>query len=241
MQRGLFIFILLLFFASFCSIDANAASLKDVNANVTLDGKFSDWTGKPELDGLGNSGMNPQYDIEVVKYITDNTYLYLYTKRKSGSKADPWNFSVVITDAKSNKNRLVNLFNSGIKVSSAVFDIETTFSKGMDTVSVGYNGQSLERTLAVSADGKEIEFRIPLKNVGLDGFNQMVQFAVLSPSNNTGGIYWLPNLYPITITTGSTGWQIPSILFFMGVFLTAFMAYRNSGHIFLVKKCKKKQ
>lgn len=227
MRRGLLTWVMLIFFTAICTLNVQAAAFNNSQADVKIDGNFSDWEGKPELNIQDENVKDPKYIITDLRYITDSSYLYLYVKRSSGAKSDPWHFSVVITNAASGKNEYVDLFNTGKKVLLPVFDVTTTFDKGLNLVNVGYNGTITETTMSASNNGKEIEFRIPLSIAGLDGFSEEVQFALLSDAGD-GTSYWVPGNYPITITTGPTGWQYTSALLFIGVSCMAFAVYRKS-------------
>ena len=95
-------------------------------------------------------------------------------------------------------------------------------------VKVGFDGEDIEETYSSSMDGKEIEFRIPLQKVGLDGLNKQIEFTLKSGNNeNHTDIDWLPDGYPITITTGPTFWELSSVLFFAVVSYTAYRVYKR--------------
>lgn len=227
MRRSFIICILILLFSIGFSTNAKAESTSTIKTDIKIDGDFSDWNGKPEISDLKHDIKNPKSDIVDMKYIADNDDLYLYVERLSGSKSEPWHFSVIIPNAPTGQNKLIDLFNKGKQTFVPVFDITTTFDKGLNLVNVSYNGQSVDTTLSCSSNGKEIEFKIPLSMVGLSGINQEVQFVIQSDNGDGNIADWSPNEYPITITTGPTGWIVTSVLFFIGVSCLAFMVCKK--------------
>lgn len=188
-----------------------------INSGITLDGSFSDWAGKPDVIDIKNDIKSPQNDFIDVKYITDDEYLYLYAERLAASKNNPWHFEVIIPNGITGQNEEVNLFNNGKASFLPVFDVTVSFQKNLNLVTIGYSGQTLETTLSSSANGKAIEFRIPLSKVGLSGPNHEIQFALKSDPDKNNNIDYLPDAYPITLTTGPTGGIYTSVIFFVGV------------------------
>jgi hypothetical protein len=215
--------LVILFFTIVLSVPTVAAHAAAINAGITLDGNFSDWNGKPGVSDGKHDVNNTENDFINTKYIADNNYLYLYVERLAASKNAPWHFKVIIPNGVSGQNKNINLFNKGKLSFVPVFDVTVSFEKSLNLVSVSYNGQSIESTLSSSPNGKIIEFRIPLDRVGLSGFSKEIQFALQSDSDKDNNADWLPEAYPITLTTGPTGAVITSIIFFLGV---SFLVYR---------------
>jgi hypothetical protein len=210
--------------STFC-ISAKAAP---INPGITLDGNFTDWDGKPAVSDVKHDVKNTKNDFINTKYIADNNYLYLYVERLAASKNAPWHFEVVIPNGVCGQNKNIDLFNKGKLSFVPVFDVTVSFEKSLTLVTVSCNEQSIESTLSSSANGKIIEFRIPLDKVGLRGFNKEIQFTLLSDSDEGDNADWLPDAYPITLTTGPTGAIITSILFFLGV---SFLVYSVKGKV----------
>ena len=198
-------------------------------SGITLDGNFDDWEGKPELNDAKHDTKSPWLDFLDIKYIADNEYLYLYVERLAAKKSEPWQLGVVIFNAVSGQTELQYPFGQRIPVNAPQFDITTSFpgSKNEALVNVSFNGQDLESTFSSSNNDKEVEFRIPLSKVGLDGFNKQVKFAIKSGFEKNTVIDWAPDKYEITMTTGPTGSEISSIFFFIVISLMAFKIYRS--------------
>ena len=229
MKRKYKIMLLLLFFTIFLSTATSTFTITThaatINPGITLDGDFTDWNGKPEISDIKHDIKSPAMDFINAKYIADNNYLYLYVERLAASKSQPWHFQVIIPNGTSGQNKNINLFNRGKISFVPVFDVNTSLEKSTTLVTVSYSGQTIETTLSSSSNGRSIEFRIPLNMVGLSGFDHEVQFTLLSDKDDEGTVDMLPDAYPITITTGPTGFMFTSILFFIGI---SFMAFRRT-------------
>lgn len=215
-KKGILIGLLIIFVTSIYTIKASADSNVGNKSDIKLDGVFKDWVDRPEIN-VEKDDENLNNQIELIKYMADNNYLYLYVKKNATSKIEQEQFSVIITNAISGRNKQVQLFNKGKTVSAALFDITTSNLNGRTLVQVSYNNQNIETTLSGSKDCMEIEFRIPLSKVGLNGLNKEVQFALRFGGDKNGEYVWLPKDYPITIATGSSGAQYTSVIFFLGV------------------------
>ena len=197
-------------------------------SGISLDGNFDDWVGKPELSDPNKDTKGPWMDFLNVKYIADNEYLYIYVERLAAKKSEPWHFDVVIFNAVSGQPQLQYPFGQSESIYAPQFDITTSFpsSKNEALVNVSFDGQNIENTFTSSNNNKEIEFRIPLSKVGLDGFNKQIKFAFKSDTTSGAVIDWVPDKYEITMTTGPTGSKISSILFFIVVSLIAYRTYK---------------
>ncbi|CAG9613065.1 hypothetical protein BACCIP111899_02260 [Bacillus rhizoplanae] len=202
---------------------------------ITIDGNFSDWNNMPYVsDTKGDvpNGMNNE-DITGVKYYSDGEYLYLYVERQSAghSNQDGWTFHVIFPDAKqggrSNSESIeVNGKCQMIQYHHSIVNLIS--GKGNQySISVD-SGKYQEQTFSVSSDKKELEFRVPLKEFGLDKQKE-IRFALKSnisgevcPAKNT--IDWVPDRDGwITIDNGPTLWQFSAIV---GFGIVGFAAYR---------------
>ena len=219
-------FLLLIIFTFATKTFAQNTPVK--TSGITLDGNFEDWVGKPELSDPKQETKGPWQDFLEVKYIADNEYLYLYVERLAAKKSEPWHFSVVIFNNVSGQPQLQYPFGQSQSVYAPQFDIVTSFpsSKNNALVNVSFNGEDIESTFSSSNNDKEIEFRVPLSKVGLDGFNKQVKFALKSDTEDNAVIDWVPDRYAITMTTGPTGSEITSIFFFIVISLIVYRIYK---------------
>lgn len=236
------VFIILLILAAvFLNSSKVYAASTSLNSGIVLDGNFNDWDGKPYIMDTKHDTENTWQDFNEVKYCTDNQYLYLDVQRLSANKAQPWNFSVVILNALKGDKQAQYIYGASNPIYAPQFDITTSFTDNKSNngaiVDVSFDGDDIEDTYSCSNNGKEIEFRIPLQKVGLDGISKMISFMLKSSS--TQGIYnidWVPNGYPIVITTGPTFWQLSSIVFLTAVSIAAFKIYRKTYMENIMKK-----
>lgn len=202
---------------------------------ITIDGNFSDWNNMPYVsDTKGDvpNGMNNE-DITGVKYYSDGEYLYLYVERQSAghSKQDGWTFHVIFPDAKqggrgNSESIEVNGKCQMVQYRYAIVNLIS--GKGNEYSLNVDSGKYQEQTLSVSNNKKEMEFRVPLKEFGLDGQKE-IRFALKSnvngevcPAKNT--IDWVPDGDGwINIDNGPTLWQFSAII---GFGIAGFAAYR---------------
>lgn len=228
LKTGLKIVMFLLLITFACTSKTFAENPLVKTSGITLDGNFNDWVGKPELTDTKHDIKSPWLDFLTVKYIADNEYLYVYVERLAAKKSEPWHFDVVIFNAVSGQPQLQYPFGQSESVYAPQFDITTSFpgSRNKALVNVSFNGQDIESIFSSSNNDKEIEFRIPLSKVGLDGFNKQIKFAIKSDIDDDGVIDWVPDKYAITLTTGPTGAVISSIVFFIVVSLIAYRTYK---------------
>ncbi|MGG2067175.1 Firmicu-CTERM sorting domain-containing protein [Bacillus sp. S14(2024)] len=202
---------------------------------ITIDGNFSDWNNMPYVsDRKGDvpNGMNNE-DITGVKYYSDGEYLYLYVERQSAghSKQDGWTFHVIFPDAKqggrgNSESIEVNGKCQMVQYRYAIVNLIS--GKGNEYSLNVDSGKYQEQTLSVSDNKKEMEFRVPLKEFGLDKQKE-IRFALKSnvngevcPAKNT--IDWVPDRDGwINIDNGPTLWQFSAII---GFGIAGFAAYR---------------
>lgn len=224
------IILLLLMFIFASPIKAFAAN--SAASNIILDGNFDDWSDKPFVSDVKQNEKSPWLDILKVGYFSDKQYLYLKVERLSANKSEPWHFNVVVLNAIKGQKQLQYPFGQSKSVYAPQFDISTNYSGNKSNngaiVNVSFNRENIESTFSASSNGKEIEFRIPLAKVGLDGLNKEIQFMLKSDVDpKTGEIDWVPNARPIIITTGPTFWQLSSIVCFIAVSFITYRIYKN--------------
>lgn len=256
MKNRLKIILLLLIFTFISSTKVLAAN--STTNKIIIDGNFEDWKNKPSVSDSKHDIKSPWLDFVQVEYFADDKYLYLDVQRQSAKKSEPWHFNVVILNAVKGKKQLQYPFGYNKPVYAPQFDISTYYTdekscKGA-LVNVSFNGENIEKTFSVSNDGKEIEFRIPLSKVGLDGLNKEIQFMLKSDVNEKNGdnnqskqkegdnnqwgrnggddnktnvVDWAPNDRPIIITTGPTFWQLSSVFLFTTVSFMAYGVYKK--------------
>jgi hypothetical protein len=199
---------------------------------IVLDGSFTDWENKPLVRDPKNDSNSPYNDFQQVRYIADKDYLYLYVERLAANKSEPWHFNVIILNAVKGQNNVQVPSGATKSINGEVFDITTHYAENKSGtqafVTVSFNGRDLESTLSVSNNAKEIEIRIPLDQVGLDGFNKEVKFVLRSEGNSEGEIDWLPDRDYILVATGSTGWKLSTAVMFIFASVVVYKMYGAS-------------
>lgn len=237
MKSRLKIAALLLIFLTCIFSTRVIATASPVNSSgITIDGDFSDWNGKPEVSDPKHDIKSPWLDFLNVKYIADDKYLYLYVERLAAEKSQPWHFNVIILNgANGNKYEQAMPWRD-TPIYAPQFDIITDYESSRNSngavVTVSFDGQNVESTFSASNNAKEIEFRIPLEKVGLDGLNKEIEFTLKSDKDEKTGDYdWVPDGRSITVTTGPTFWQLSSIFFFIVVSFIAYRIYRKKKEL----------
>ena len=229
MRNKLFIFMLLVLI-----LIPNAHVFADTQSNIELDGHFEEWVDKPFVDDPKHDSGDTWNDFLNVGYFADNEYLYLNVERLSAKKSEPWRFYVVMLNAY--EGNAVEQYPFGNDpVYAPQFEIVIQYD-GMKShngieVNVFFEGDLVETTLSSDNNAKEIEFRVPLKSVGLDVLNKEVEFMLKSDDDSREDVDWVADGRPIIITTGPTLAEFTSIIFFSGV---SFAAYKT------IKKRNKK-
>lgn len=204
----------------------NAHVFADTQNNIELNGNFEDWLDKPSVSDQKHDSGDTWKDLLNVGYFADDEYLYLRVERLSANKSEPWRFYVVMLNAV--KGGTIDQYPYGDEpVYAPQFEILTEFDdkkshNGIE-VSVFFEGSQLETTLSSENNAKEIEFRVPLESVGLNGLNKDIQFMIKSNDVNREEVDWIAEGRPIIITTGPTFYQFTTIVFFGGV---SFVAYK---------------
>lgn len=218
---------------------------------IKIDCNFDDWRNKPYYIDYKHDIKSTELNFLMVKYFTDDEYLYLYVERQSAKKSKPWDFQVIILNAEKGKEdyeeiptqykyyKKHNYYRpyKFEEMGYVSFDISSNYDnykghKGIP-VKISMDGEVIETTLSASNNSKSIEFRIPLEKVGLDGPNKEIKFMLKSGYDKKAkkqGEYpydWVPNGKPIIITTGPTYWQSSSIIFFIAVSFISYRIYRK--------------
>ncbi|MDC2866945.1 Firmicu-CTERM sorting domain-containing protein [Bacillus sp. BP-3] len=202
---------------------------------ITIDGDFSDWNNMPYVSdpkGDAPSGMNHE-DITGVKYYSDGEYLYLYVERQSaGHHKNSWTFHVVFPYAKQGGQEKWEYVDIDGKCQMMQYRYPIVWvgevGKGNQYAVKVTAGSYQEQTLSVSSNKKQVEFRVPLKEFGLDKQRE-IRFGLKSnvsgqvcPAKNT--IDWVPDRDGwIYIDNGPTVWQFSAIA---GFGIVGFAAYR---------------
>jgi hypothetical protein len=230
LKNRFYIIVLLLMFIFISPMRSFAANSSA--SDIILDGNFDDWSDKPFVSDAKHDEKSPWLDFLEVRYFADNQYLYLKVERLSANKSEPWHFNVVVLNAVSGQKQIQYPFGQSKPVYAPQFDINTEYngnkSNSGDVVTVSFNGENIESTFSASNNGKEIEFKIPLSQVGLDGLNKEIQFMLKSDiDSKTGQTDWAPEGRSIIITTGPTFWQLSSIFSFIVVSFIAYGIYRK--------------
>lgn len=223
--RIVFVLLLIMFVPS-------ARVLAADSTNIVIDGNFQDWSDKPYVEDPKHDIKSPWLDFLGVGYYADDKYLYLHVIRQAANKSEPWHFNVVMLNGTKGPTLPQYLFGSTKPVYAPQFDVTTYYTSNSShngiVVKVSFNGQQLESTFSSNNNAKEIEFRVPLASVGLDGVNKEVKFVLKSDVKDV--VDWAPER-PIIITTGPTLWQISSVFFFIIVSAAAYRVYKNKASV----------
>ncbi len=191
------------------------------DAPIAIDGAFRDWDGKPYIADSKHDVKTPASDITALSFIADNKYLYLSVERIAAKKSEPWNLSVIMINGSEGEMYPQDI--PGYKAfSSPQFDIICDYNnsnnKSKMLINVYLDGVKLESSFSGSANGKNIEFRLPLEKVGLSGKNKSIMFTVKS-QNDKKEADWVPDGKTIVVTTGPSLWTFSYVIFFGFVFL----------------------
>jgi len=202
--------------------------------SIVIDGNFNEWNGKTSYNDAKHDIKSNWLDFEEVKYFADDKYLYLYVTRGAAEKSSLWSFDVVIFNGVKGTKYTQYPFGQKQPVYAPKFDVVVDYTDKKNhngtTVNVSFDGDALETTFSAANNAKEIEFRVPLDRVGLDGLNKEVKFALKSEKDGkTGEIDWVADEGPIVITTGPTLWQVSSLILFGFVTFSAYTIYKRKN------------
>ncbi|WP_297522789.1 hypothetical protein [uncultured Clostridium sp.] len=190
-------------------------------SEIILDGNFSDWNNKVGLTDVAGDSSNSDEDLKSMKYYSDGQTLYFYFERYDltnpywdiqliffngtghlGSHYTPW-------DNPKDSFNWKNIMATTVTVN--VSKSRTSSNKPKITTNLGGSFDSS------SQDGREIEFSIPLKSIGL--VDKEIQFAAKSdPSAYAPNIDWIPENGPIIIVDGPIFGNL-SFIFIILIFL----------------------
>lgn len=218
MRNKLIIFLLLLL-VLVPNAQVFAEETNDAEHGIELDGDFKDWKDKPSVKDKKHDSGQTWTDFLEVGYFADDEYLYLRVDRQSAKKSEPWHFNVVMLNA-----------TVGNPIEQYPFGDEPIYAPQFDIVTdnqiveVNFEGEQLESTLSAASNEKEIEFRVPLASVGLDGLNKEVEFMLKSNEENREEVDWVADGRPIIITTGPTLSEFTTIICFASI---SFIAYKT--------------
>lgn len=231
MKKGFNIFIFVLLFTIISSTRVFAAN-SAAASGIVIDGSFEDWQDKPLYSDYEHDIKSPWLDFLNVRYYADEKYLYLYVTRQAAHKSLPWNFDVVILNGVKGTKYEQHPFGQSSPIYVPNYHVNVDFADNRNNdgaaVNVSFDNENIETSFSAASNGKEIEFRLPLDRVGLDGPNKEVKFALKSETDDkTGEIDWVADNGPIVVTTGPTLWQASSTAAFVFVSFGAYRIYRN--------------
>lgn len=221
----------------------NVIFIPSVNAHdgkhIKLDGDFGEWKDKPRIfDKIGDAPI--EEDIHDVRYFTDNNYLYLNINRhKHHFHNEKWDFQVLILDSPEGKKTEHYIYKNG-KVTSfkattfevSVYQIEHK-GKNLFVVTVYKDGIPIETTFSSRTKGGEIEFKLPLSLVGLQGANKNIKFLIKSnlSASSIAKIEYVPDLGSILISTvPAIGNKYLEFLFFFIIIIIYRYYYKRKSH-----------
>lgn len=234
-----------------------AMEVKGSECPITLDGAFSDWEDMPCIaDREGDTPLVGE-DLLEMRYYLYNDYLYIYLERKDSSK-EGWDITVPILNSEAKGNEL-SLFlpwenadrptwdwksrkvsNFRIDVSYRLEEVEVNINGTLQKVKrdvayvevkPGENGDS-EYTSMVqeNMDKTKIEFRVPLKALGVTGIDNEVHFSVASSiSQYEPNIDWI-DAGKITITQGPVFGDLTVPVVILSFFGVAILVRRKSSY-----------
>lgn len=231
MKRGIWAFLII--FLCVFSLSNIAFASSTSGGEISIDGNFDDWSGKPSLTDTKHDIKSPSLDFTGIQYFSDDQYLYLRVDRQAAKKSEPWDFKVVMLNAELGQKHLNYPFGSDKPVYAPQFEIKSYYtgnssSKGT-AINVSFDGMDLETTFSAANNGKNIEFRVPLEMVGLSGQNKQVEFMVGSAEDSkTGEVDWVPDGEKIVVTTGPVMGKWWQAIFFTAGSILAYGVFRKN-------------
>lgn len=216
--------VILLILAFFINVTITQSVIAEDNKIIKIDGKFEDWDDKPIInDKVGDAPISE--DIKEVRYFVSDKYLFLKVKRNDNYKVkENWNFEVLMIDTPQGKKTTEFIFKEKklVPINSTSFQISVyeikNKGKGKYVVSVSKDKIPVETFFSASKDGKEIEFRLPLDLVGIQGPSKTIKFVIKSNLNarTASGFEFVPDS---GVTLISMVPAIGSMYFQMFIFL----------------------
>lgn len=246
MKKILKVITLCFLFSFFSSILVRA---EELDPPIIIDGAYEDWSDKPSLIDPQGDGTNFHEDLKEVKYITDKDYLYLYIERYpvEGEYKDSGLWDLWIPIINGNGYGAHNCFFPWDKKEGEVwkaqsvstFKITCSFVEIWDSpsqsmvkefrVRVKINGESIgEDRVFRNVDGSQIEIRLPLALVGLNGNDEII-FSVGSDIGAANeNVDWIYDEGPITSTEGPIFGVLTGVLAVAALIWVANLAKANS-------------
>ncbi|MGL4773074.1 MAG: hypothetical protein ACRC2K_05845 [Clostridium sp.] len=219
------------------NVDA-LAETKDANTPIELDGNFEDWNGKPVVRDKVGDAPALKDDLIELRYYNDEEYLYLYVEREAPQGKEEWDIQAVFHNGTGYEQ--IHLFpweNKGkpdwewATANKTTVKINVNYEwypKDGFRVQVKLGDELIETTYSASVDGKRIEFRIPLKPLGLDGKGQEIQFSVKSPPEAYyPTVDWIGDNGPIIITQGPVFGSLTWAIVMLALGGVAYIVYRK--------------
>lgn len=206
-------------------INAKAETIKP----IVIDGNFDDWVGKPTIvDGVDPGNVPEKHNMVNMSYMSDDEYLYMRVKLVA--KVD-YQYDLQVMFYNGTKGEKTPHYPSYLDfeemIMAQTFSITVSGGGGeWDPIKtdVKFNKQFVESGIFTSDDGSEVEFRLPLELVGLDGPNKEIQFSVKSnPYSDIKNIDWISDDGPIIDTTGPV---FGGLTFFVVLGVILFVSYR---------------
>lgn len=230
MKKGICAFLIMLL--SVFAISNTAFASNFGGGEISIDGDFDDWSGKPSFSDPKHDIKSPWLDFTGLQYYADDQYLYLRLERLAAKKSDPWEFKVVILNANSGENHENYPFGPDEPVYAPQFDVKSYYtgnhSSDKTAINVSFDGADIETTFSSSNNNKDVELRVPLELVGLNGPDKQVEFVIGSATDEkTGVIDWIPDGEKIIVTTGPASGKWWTIICFAAVSVLAYRVYRK--------------
>ncbi|MGL5153013.1 MAG: hypothetical protein ACRC7N_20840 [Clostridium sp.] len=220
------------------SIPSAYVKADTIQSEIILDGKFEDWSGKPIIKDKTGDAPKSKDDLIELRYYTNEEYIYVYLEREHPQGKEEWDSQVVFLNGKgSTDEHYIPWENEGVSPHEWKGSYYTTvkinvnfeyWPKEQFRVQLKLGGENIETTYSSSPDGKKIEFRVPLKSIGLDGQGQEIKMAVKSPPEAYHpNIDWIGDNGPIIITPGPIFGSLTGLVVLMSVGSVAYIVYRR--------------
>lgn len=204
------------------------------NKIIKIDGEFQDWDDKPIIyDEAGDAPISQ--DIHQVKFFVSDQYLFLKINKSSNYKLkENWNFEVLMVDTPRGEKVKEYIYKdkklTPVNVSSFQVSVYETKRKGKGefAISVSKDKVLIETTFSVSKDGGELEFRLPLNLVGIQGPSKNIRFIIKSNLNakSFSEIEFVPNAGVTLISMVPTLGSVYVELFIFLVIVVVIKKYR---------------
>lgn len=224
---------------------------------IKIDGDYSDWSDDKEMPTIVDGpdihivNDNKEYvqniqkgqDLNQVKYYKDDDYLYLYMDRKESSSE--WDIWIPIGNGALNGNKdssagdpfFFPVDNQG----KAPYEWSNSYCKAFHVrvdyqvnenvmrYKILYNNNEVDNiTVIPSSDGKQVEMRLPLKAVGLNGPNKTIYFNVACGiSQSPVNIDWINHGKGISVDNGPVFGDLTPVLTAAGFLGVGFLVNKK--------------